>query len=212
MSLLTPFQTAFLEEMGRTNLRDSFYLTGGTALAEFYLQHRYSEDLDFFTDTENAVTSALPILQTIATDLQARLEILRNFRTFLSFHLHQNQQVIRCDFAFDSPFRLEDKVFNSHYGIYVDNLKDMACNKLSALYDRNEPKDFVDIYFICQEIFPFPELLTLAKQKHIGMDDYWVAVSLSKVNQIRVLPKMIKPVSIEQLRQFFKEQTERLMR
>ncbi len=25
-----------------------FYLTGGTALSRFYLQHRYSEDLDFF--------------------------------------------------------------------------------------------------------------------------------------------------------------------
>jgi predicted nucleotidyltransferase component of viral defense system len=27
-----------------------FYLTGGTALGRFYLNHRYSEDLDFFTD------------------------------------------------------------------------------------------------------------------------------------------------------------------
>jgi hypothetical protein len=29
-----------------------FYLTGGTALAEFYLQHRLSEDLDFFSEQE----------------------------------------------------------------------------------------------------------------------------------------------------------------
>ena len=29
-----------------------FYLTGGTALAEFYLHHRYSEDLDFFSENE----------------------------------------------------------------------------------------------------------------------------------------------------------------
>ncbi|MBI5729257.1 MAG: nucleotidyl transferase AbiEii/AbiGii toxin family protein [Candidatus Magasanikbacteria bacterium] len=27
-----------------------FYLTGGTALAEYYLHHRYSEDLDFFSE------------------------------------------------------------------------------------------------------------------------------------------------------------------
>ena len=26
-----------------------FFLTGGTALSAFYLQHRYSEDLDLFT-------------------------------------------------------------------------------------------------------------------------------------------------------------------
>ncbi|PIP31376.1 hypothetical protein COX24_03940 [bacterium (Candidatus Gribaldobacteria) CG23_combo_of_CG06-09_8_20_14_all_37_87_8] len=30
----------------------SFYLTGGTALAEFYLKHRFSEDLDFFSEKE----------------------------------------------------------------------------------------------------------------------------------------------------------------
>ncbi|MDR1696214.1 MAG: nucleotidyl transferase AbiEii/AbiGii toxin family protein [Endomicrobium sp.] len=26
----------------------SFYFSGGTALSEYYLRHRYSEDLDFF--------------------------------------------------------------------------------------------------------------------------------------------------------------------
>ena len=29
------------------SISDSFYLSGGTALAEFYLQHRLSEDLIF---------------------------------------------------------------------------------------------------------------------------------------------------------------------
>ena len=31
---------------------NNFYLTGGTALAEFYLHHRLSEDLDFFSEGE----------------------------------------------------------------------------------------------------------------------------------------------------------------
>ena len=29
-----------------------FYLTGGTALGRFYLNHRYSEDLDFFINAD----------------------------------------------------------------------------------------------------------------------------------------------------------------
>jgi predicted nucleotidyltransferase component of viral defense system len=29
-----------------------FYLTGGTALAAYYLRHRLSEDLDFFAEKE----------------------------------------------------------------------------------------------------------------------------------------------------------------
>ncbi len=33
-------------------ITDNFYLSGGTALAEFYLLHRLSEDLDFFSPNE----------------------------------------------------------------------------------------------------------------------------------------------------------------
>ena len=34
------------------HIQKNFYLSGGTALAEYYLHHRYSEDLDFFTEKE----------------------------------------------------------------------------------------------------------------------------------------------------------------
>ncbi|MEW5692252.1 MAG: nucleotidyl transferase AbiEii/AbiGii toxin family protein [Candidatus Hydrogenedentota bacterium] len=38
-----------------------FYLTGGTALSEFYLKHRISEDLDFFCENEevNAIYNTI---------------------------------------------------------------------------------------------------------------------------------------------------------
>src|SRR3989344_7811515 len=31
-------------------IKNNFYFTSGTALSYFYLQHRYSQDLDFFSD------------------------------------------------------------------------------------------------------------------------------------------------------------------
>jgi len=33
-------------------IRTNYYLAGGTALSAFYLGHRRSEDMDFFTDAE----------------------------------------------------------------------------------------------------------------------------------------------------------------
>ena len=45
---------------------DAIYLTGGTALARFFFEHRLSEDLDFFTLGDD--------LRRIAMDLIARLE------------------------------------------------------------------------------------------------------------------------------------------
>lgn len=53
-TILTSRQSQFLELVGgQKQLTQNFYLTGGTALSEFYYQHRLSEDLDFFnTDSE----------------------------------------------------------------------------------------------------------------------------------------------------------------
>jgi len=212
MDILTEFQKEFILAFSKTPLIDSFFLTGGTALSAFYLQHRLSEDLDFFTEEEGQISRALPIIQNIAFELNSKIEIRRNFMSFIEFFLVRNDESIRCDFAMDSPYRLDQKVFREEYGIYTDNVTDISCNKLSALYDRSELKDFVDIYFIDKEIIPFEELVEKAKEKHIGLDDYWLAVSLSKIENLNILPRMIKLITINELRDFFEKKLQWLMK
>lgn len=49
-TILTKRQQQLLQAFSLENyIQQSFYLSGGTALAEYYLQHRLSEDLDFFS-------------------------------------------------------------------------------------------------------------------------------------------------------------------
>ena len=45
---LYPFQDEVLGAI--QSLKSGFYLTGGTALGRCYLNHRYSDDLDFFVN------------------------------------------------------------------------------------------------------------------------------------------------------------------
>jgi predicted nucleotidyltransferase component of viral defense system len=53
-TILTPNQKILLAEISRYQpITKRFYLTGGTALSEFYFQHRLSEDLDFFSEYDN---------------------------------------------------------------------------------------------------------------------------------------------------------------
>jgi hypothetical protein len=82
------------------------------------------------------------------------------------------------------------------------------------LFDRAEPKDFVDVYFLCHELMPFSRLEMLTRQKHVGIDDYWLAVALRRATQVSFLPRMIKPLTVGELRSFFltlaKEVMERL--
>ncbi len=211
MNILTPFQVEFIRQFALSPLRDAFFLTGGTALSEFYLQHRYSEDMDFFTEEEGYMLRSMPAIEEIAATLGGSLEIARNFQTYKEIHLHRGDEDLRCDFALDAPYRLEKIKFDDPCGIYVDNPIDMACNKLSALFDRNHPKDFVDVYFIAKEILPFERLLELAKKKHIGMDNYWLAASFVKVEGFSTLPRMIKPITLGELRAFFLEKADWLM-
>ena len=49
-SILTQKQSAFLDKIGHNDFFvKNFYLTGGTALSAYYLKHRISDDLDFFS-------------------------------------------------------------------------------------------------------------------------------------------------------------------
>jgi dihydrofolate reductase len=65
---LNPFQRALLEAFFRR--AHNFYLTGGAALAGFYLGHRRTEDLDLFT-TDETLESGERALQEAADELGA---------------------------------------------------------------------------------------------------------------------------------------------
>lgn len=211
MSILTNFQKQVIKELSNLSIFENFFLTGGTALAEFYLQHRYSDDLDFFTEIESIIPQILPELNSLANRLKSKIEFGRRFETFTECFFIKKTERVRIDFAKDIPFRLKPKVFNKNLGIYVDNELDIACNKFSALFDRHETKDFVDIYFIDKEIMPFETIYKNAKKKHIGLDNYWLAISLRFVEEIIKLPKMIKPLTIIELKKFYEEKMKKLV-
>lgn len=211
MSTLTNFQIIIIKELGKLSLFKHFFLTGGTALAEFYLHHRYSDDLDFFTEEDNLVAQIFPNLIKIANRLKVKIEFGRRFETFAECFFIKKNERVRIDFAKDIPFRLKPKIYKKSLGIYVDNQLDIACNKFSALFDRHEVKDFVDIYFLGKDFMPFEEIYQHAKKKHIGLDDYWLAVALRFIEEKDNLPKMIKKIAIGDLKIFYREKIKKLM-
>ncbi len=154
----------------------------------------------------------MPLMQDIVVDLKGELDVKRSFRSYIEVFITRGEELLRCDFAMDSPFRLGGKVFKGEYGVYVDNALDISCNKLSALYDRGDPEDFVDAYFIDREVIPFEKLVEEARKKHIVLDNYWLAVSLARVEDFSVLPRLLKPVTIEELKSFFRQKAQWLMK
>ncbi len=212
MEILTPFQQQLLKAIGQSEIAENFYLTGGTALAAFFLHHRLSEDLDFFSPDPNAVRLVKAPLEATAARLEATVEFSRTFNTFVEcFITSPAGERVKLDFAQDTPFRLLPTTLEPQFGLQIDSALDIASNKLAALFGRAAAKDFVDVFYIHQEMLPFHDLLPHAREKHVGMDDYWLAISLRRVESIELLPRMIKPLDLPTLQAFFLTLADELM-
>lgn len=177
--------------------KENFYLAGGTALAEYYLGHRLSFDLDYFTGTENLV---LPLSYQIETACQKRglsLKVVRRFSTYVELLIEKGDESLKIDVALDSPYRFGPPLI-SQQGIYINDYPDLRVDKLLAYFGRSEPRDAVDLYFIMQKE-PLDPLLEQAAQKDTGFDPYWFAIAL---NRCENFPDEIERWPVKMLQSF----------
>ena len=107
--IITNLQRSFLLSLSTLSDSRHFYLTGGTALAEFYLGHRCSYDLDLFTTQKELI---LPFSKIVENELKRKFFItpIRRFQTFVEFEFGKVDERIRLQLAYDSPFRFAEPV------------------------------------------------------------------------------------------------------
>jgi len=211
---LTPLQKEFMQLLANLPDKEQFYLAGGTALSEYYLGHRLSFDLDYFTGTENLI---LPLSYQIEAACQKQglgLKVVRRFSTFVELLVEKGNESVKVDLALDSPYRFEPTLL-SNEGIYVNDYSDLRSDKLLAYFGRSEPRDAVDLYFILQKESP-EKLLEQAAQKDPGFDLYWFALALNRSENFpdeseRWLVKMLRPFEPRKLKQTFLDWAVKLM-
>lgn len=192
---------------------ERFYLTGGTALAEFYLGHRRSFDLDLFT-TEQALV--LPFSRVAEEGLRRKgldVSTVRRLETFAEVEVSRGQDVVRVQFAYDTPHRFAPPM-ETELG-RVNDFQDLVVDKLLAFFGRAEPRDAVDLAFIFREVSPW-ELLDLAPAKDPGFDLYWFARALEKVegfpDEVKRWPvEMLVPLSLSDLKASFRQLADEIM-
>jgi hypothetical protein len=176
--LLTTIQKDFLALFSGLPDQEHFYLTGGTALAEYYLGHRLSFDLDFFTSQEQLILPVSYQIEKLTNCNDLHIQVIRRFSTFVEFLVDRDGDSLRVDLGLDSPFRFLPPVI-SREGVLVNSYEDLCIDKLLAYYGRAEPRDAVDLHFILQEE-PLDKLMERATQKDSGFDFYWFAVALNR--------------------------------
>jgi len=160
---IIPIQKKVLNLFSKSPLKDIFYWTGGTLLSVIYLHHRQSRDLDFFSNQVFTYNQIIGFVRSLKKRLKlTKIEEKKIFDRW-EFFL-QDKDELRIEFVFyDHPkLRLRKK----WQGILVDSLDDIAANKVMALFDRSDPKDLVDLYFILiKKNYKVKTLLKFAEKK-----------------------------------------------
>jgi len=207
ISILTNEQKIILDEVKKSNfIKTNFYLTGGTLLSFYYLQHRYSDDLDFFSEHKFETLSIFNLLHELGQKHHFTLSVRFNDPLYVANLIFENGQTLKVDFA-HYPYKRLDQSLNVE-GLAIDSILDIAVNKLLTVNQRNDVKDFVDLYFLLNELKKYTvwDLMEGVKVKfRFEMEPILLGYDFLKVEKFAFLPKMIKPLEINELRGFFRK-------
>jgi len=210
-AILSENQVKVLEIISQSkDICQNFYLTGGTALAEFYLQHRFSEDLDFFSENEVDPQIIFSFLKSVKEKAEfEKIDAQQSFNRNL-FFLHFSDEVIKTEFTYFPFFRIEKGLLKGD--LNIDSLLDIAVNKVFTIYQKPRARDYIDLYFIIQlKGWDMDSLLKKARIKfdwHIDLLQW--GSQLLQAEQVKDYPKMIKEVNPKEWQEFFVEEARKI--
>jgi predicted nucleotidyltransferase component of viral defense system len=206
-TILSHNQTKILEAISNDDeICRIFYLTGGTALAEYYLKHRSSEDLDFFSECEFDI-QAIGVFFAKNKKLLGikKIDIQQSFNRNLIF-LYLKNDIIKTEFTYFPFPRIEKKIKRNK--LFVDSLEDIAVNKLFTIYQKPRSRDFIDLYLIIKKTgWKMAGLIKKAKIKFDWQIDYLqLGSQFTLAEAVRDYPRMILKLKNEEWQNFFIDQ------
>ncbi len=204
--ILLSYQVKLLKTFVSTDFSNTFYLTGGTALAAFYFAHRDSKDLVFFShQSYNSI-----ILDSVVYKLSQATNSVINTKVktdnYNEIYLENKTEgwTQRIDIVEDIPKRFGKLVEIDE--VRIDSLENIGSNKILTIFGRTEPKDFIDLYFILNNSqLTFEYLFQLAKQKDLGLSEFYLANSISQIETIRTWPVTKSPLNVKLLVNFYQK-------
>ncbi len=179
------------------------YLAGGTALA-LHLGHRISVDLDFFTKEEfdeKVLSQNLKKLPEFKEEGTAWRTVWGSIGDTKFSLFYYKYPLIKKTFTFE--------------GIQILQKEDIAAMKVHALENRGTKRDFVDLYFLAKE-FSLEQMLKFYDQKYGVLKEHLYIILRSMdyfaEAEIEDIPNMLIPISWEEVKKFFQNQTMSLAR
>ena len=204
--ILTPLQSDVLGRFFRRN--QDFFLSGGTALAEFYLGHRTSKDLDLFCVRDGAFAAGAGALAAVAAEMGAVLTPVQTAPTFRRFTLEKDGMNVVLDLVMDAAHQVVREK-PSWQGIRVDALPDLTANKLCTVLSRLESRDYIDLYCLARSGVSLDAALPDARLKDGGLSKAMLALLMGRF-RLEEMPDSLRiPIPRKELLGFFRDLSER---
>ncbi len=210
-SILSSHQKQVLDILSApVSLIKDFYFTGGTALCEFYIPYRISEDLDFFSEIEFATEPLFVYLTSLKDKLKYRkLDFNTSFNRNI-FQMIFLDGVLKIEFTyFPFPRIAKGKNYRS---LVVDSPLDIAVNKLFTIYQKPRARDYLDLYMLNKEFgYQMPDLIKKAKVKfdwHI--DPVKLGSQFLSVQQVKDYPVLIRKIPEQVWQNYFLREAKKL--
>lgn len=209
VSILTKEQKTILDLVANEKFfSENFYFTGGTALSVIHLQHRESEDLDFFSFKPFDTQTIDQLLRTWSTQQHFTIESEYRNPLYVCFLTFPTGKRLKVDFSHFPHKRLENG--SIYHKLSVDGLLDIAVNKILAITQRMEVKDFVDLYFLLEKfsVWDVREGVRIKFQR--DLEPMMLGADLLSAEDFTFLPTMHLPLTLDGLKAFFREEAKKL--
>jgi hypothetical protein len=165
---LYPFQDQVLRLI--SSIDTEFYLTGGTGLSRGYLNHRFSDDLDFFINDDSRFSLwADRIIQALSESSAWGIHVLQREERYARLALKQGKIDLKIEMINDVPSRVGEPWLHPVLG-RLDTAENILANKITAVLDRSAPRDLADIWGLCCKMnLPIRDAIVGAEGKAAGV-------------------------------------------
>ena len=205
-SRLTALQSDLLEAFFAREGR--LFLTGGGALAGYYLGHRTTEDLDLFATPGIDLAEPARALDDAAHALGATVTPRSTFADFRRVVVTRGEETCVVDLVVDRA-PLIDATKATFGAVRVDTLREIAANKICTVLGRSEIKDLVDLTALVRLGVDLDQAFADARRKDGGAEPATLAWL---IEQLTIGPEARLPggMSVEELLGFRDELAKKL--
>ena len=180
---ITPFQ-AKIAKILACNRTPGSYLAGDAAMHFEPNSIRYSQDLDYFHDSETLVAEAYAADRALLIKEGYEIQLELHQPGYIRTVVRSSDGATKIEWAHDSAWRFMPTYFLNDRGFTLHPV-DLAINKVLALAGRDEPRDYLDVLHAHESILELSGLVWAACGKDPGFTPHSLLELLQRKGRYR---------------------------